>query len=101
LYRTTILATNTSSLSLADIGVNLKRQSHFGGLHFFNPVPVMQLLEVVRTDATSDATYAALLEFGKRVGKTTVQCKVRVGKTFFPPNFIHVTSAQKNLIGNK
>jgi len=71
----TILATNTSSLSLSDIMVNMRRKEQFGGLHFFNPVPVMQLLEVVRSGDTSDATFESLLEFGKQLGKTTVKCK--------------------------
>ncbi|CAD5220781.1 unnamed protein product [Bursaphelenchus xylophilus] len=70
-----ILATNTSSLRLADIGENIKNQANFGGLHFFNPVPVMKLLEVVRHDKTSDQTFKDLEAFGKTVGKVTVACK--------------------------
>jgi len=73
--KTTIFATNTSSLRLADIAKNLKQKDKFGGLHFFNPVPVMKLLEVVRLPETSEETFQALLEFGKKVGKTTVVCK--------------------------
>jgi len=72
---TTILATNTSSLRLADIAKNLKRKDQFGGLHFFNPVPIMKLLEVVRLPDTNDQTFQALLDYGKKVGKTTVVCK--------------------------
>ena len=56
----------------------MRRRDKFGGLHFFNPVPVMKLLEVVRFDDTSDATFEALLAFGHKVGKTTVKCKVSV-----------------------
>ena len=55
----------------------MTRLSQFGGLHFFNPVPVMKLLEVIRMSETSDETFDALLDYGKRVGKTTVKCKVR------------------------
>ncbi|KAE9555975.1 hypothetical protein FO519_000831 [Halicephalobus sp. NKZ332] len=73
--KTTLLATNTSSLRLIDIGANLKHKERFGGLHFFNPVPVMKLLEVVRFDHTSDDTFNKLMEFGKSVGKVTVACK--------------------------
>ncbi|KAK0406875.1 hypothetical protein QR680_018861 [Steinernema hermaphroditum] len=71
----TLIATNTSSLKLVDIAANLKRKDRFGGLHFFNPVPVMKLLEVVRFNATSDETFNSLLEYGKSIGKTTVSCK--------------------------
>ncbi|KHN86979.1 putative 3-hydroxyacyl-CoA dehydrogenase [Toxocara canis] len=71
----TLLASNTSSLRLCDIAANLKRKSNFGGLHFFNPVPVMKLLEVVRYRDTSDETFNSLLAFGKAVGKVTVSCK--------------------------
>uniref|UniRef100_A0A0K0E0N7 3-hydroxyacyl-CoA dehydrogenase n=1 Tax=Strongyloides stercoralis TaxID=6248 RepID=A0A0K0E0N7_STRER len=71
----TIITTNTSSLCLSDIGANLKNKSNFGGLHFFNPVPVMKLLEVVRTSDTSDKTMDSLLKFGKKIGKSTVKCK--------------------------
>uniref|UniRef100_A0A0K0FM35 3-hydroxyacyl-CoA dehydrogenase n=1 Tax=Strongyloides venezuelensis TaxID=75913 RepID=A0A0K0FM35_STRVS len=71
----TIITTNTSSLCLSDIGVNLKNKKNFGGLHFFNPVPVMKLLEVVRTPDTSDETMNTLLDFGKKIGKSTVKCK--------------------------
>uniref|UniRef100_A0A0M3KEQ7 Hydroxyacyl-coenzyme A dehydrogenase, mitochondrial (inferred by orthology to a human protein) n=1 Tax=Anisakis simplex TaxID=6269 RepID=A0A0M3KEQ7_ANISI len=74
----TLLATNTSSISLAEIAANLKRKSNFAGLHFFNPVPVMKLLEVARYRETSDETFNTLMEFGKTIGKTTVSCKVRV-----------------------
>lgn len=47
----------------------------FGGLHFFNPVPVMKLLEVVRIPETSDDTFEAMMQWGKAMGKTTVACK--------------------------
>ncbi|GMR32220.1 hypothetical protein PMAYCL1PPCAC_02415, partial [Pristionchus mayeri] len=70
-----IITTNTSSLRLSDIAANLKNKSQFGGLHFFNPVPMMKLLEVVRHDDTSDATYNSLMEYGKSIGKVTVSCK--------------------------
>jgi len=72
---TTLLATNTSSLRLIDIGANLNHKERFGGLHFFNPVPVMKLLEVVRFDHTSDDTFNRLMDYGKSVGKVTVACK--------------------------
>jgi len=71
----TILTSNTSSLPIRDIAEPCSRKDKFGGLHFFNPVPVMKLLEVIRTEDTSDATYSTLLEFGKSLGKATVECK--------------------------
>uniref|UniRef100_A0A182P1F2 3-hydroxyacyl-CoA dehydrogenase n=1 Tax=Anopheles epiroticus TaxID=199890 RepID=A0A182P1F2_9DIPT len=71
----TIFASNTSSLSIAEIGSVTKRQDRFGGLHFFNPVPVMKLLEIIRTDQTSDETFQALQGFGQRLGKACITCK--------------------------
>lgn len=70
-----ILTTNTSSFLLEDVAKGLQDKTRFGGLHFFNPVPVMKLLEVIRSDDTSDETYATLIKFGTAVGKTTVACK--------------------------
>ena len=74
---TSIFASNTSSLPIGEIAecVSAERRARFGGLHFFNPVPVMKLLEVIRLPDTSDETYATLLAFGKSIGKTTVECK--------------------------
>ncbi|KAJ0174874.1 hypothetical protein K1T71_009982 [Dendrolimus kikuchii] len=71
----TILATNTSSISVNAIGAGIKRKDRFGGLHFFNPVPVMRLLEVVRSDQISEETYQTMMEWGKSVGKTCITCK--------------------------
>uniref|UniRef100_V5GTA0 3-hydroxyacyl-CoA dehydrogenase n=1 Tax=Anoplophora glabripennis TaxID=217634 RepID=V5GTA0_ANOGL len=71
----TIFASNTSSLSITDIASVTNRKDRFGGLHFFNPVPVMKLLEVVRTPDTSEQTYQALMAWGKAVGKTCITCK--------------------------
>lgn len=71
----TLFASNTSSLSIAEMASATKRGDRFGGLHFFNPVPMMKLLEVIRTNETSDKTYAAFLEFGKKLGKACVTCK--------------------------
>merc|ERR1711981_249000 len=74
----TLFASNTSSLSIRDIAqdCSAERQAKFGGLHFFNPVPMMRLLEVVKvTDMTSDETFEKLLKFGQDVGKVTVECK--------------------------
>ncbi|RXG68395.1 Hydroxyacyl-coenzyme A dehydrogenase, mitochondrial [Armadillidium vulgare] len=71
----TIFASNTSSLSIQKIAQNAKRKDRFGGLHFFNPVPVMKLLEVIRIPETSQTTIDSMLAWGKAMGKVTVQCK--------------------------
>eukprot|EP00088_Acartia_fossae_P022767 TRINITY_DN2388_c0_g1_i1.p2 TRINITY_DN2388_c0_g1~~TRINITY_DN2388_c0_g1_i1.p2 ORF type:complete len:309 (-),score=108.68 TRINITY_DN2388_c0_g1_i1:223-1149(-) len=71
----TIFASNTSSLPIAEIASATSRLDRFGGLHFFNPVPVMKLLEVVRIPETSDETFNAMIEWGKAMKKVTVDCK--------------------------
>ncbi len=68
----TILATNTSCLSIIDIAMVTTRPDKVLGLHFFNPAPVMPLLEIVRTIATSDDTIEASKNFGNSLGKTIV-----------------------------
>ena len=74
-----LFASNTSSLSITKISAATKRREKFGGLHFFNPVPLMELVEVVRTAHTSDETAAALTCFAKALGKTPVQALDRPG----------------------
>ncbi|CAH2092556.1 unnamed protein product [Euphydryas editha] len=71
----TILASNTSSISINEIGAGIKRKDRFGGLHFFNPVPVMRLLEVIKGDHISEETYQAMMSWGKSIGKTCITCK--------------------------
>ena len=68
----TILATNTSCLSVIDMAAVTQRQDKVLGMHFFNPVPVMRLLELVKTIATSNETLDAARAFGQSVGKTVV-----------------------------
>jgi 3-hydroxybutyryl-CoA dehydrogenase len=67
-----ILATNTSCLSIIEMAVVTKRPDKVIGLHFFNPAPIMKLLEIVRTIATSEETLAASQKFGESLDKTTV-----------------------------
>lgn len=67
-----ILASNTSSLRIGDLARTLRRAENFAGLHFFNPVPRMPLVEVVRGPQTSDATIATLVGFASALGKTPV-----------------------------
>ncbi|MFC2040588.1 3-hydroxyacyl-CoA dehydrogenase family protein [Chloroflexota bacterium] len=68
----TILATNTSCLSIIDIAKTTNRPDKVLGMHFFNPAPIMRLLELVKTIATSDETMAIGREFGNSIGKTTI-----------------------------
>ena len=67
-----ILATNTSCLSIIDMAIATKRVEKVLGLHFFNPAPIMKLLEIVKTIATSDEVVAISKKFGQSLGKTTV-----------------------------
>ena len=69
----TIFATNTSSISITELAAATGRPDRFIGMHFMNPVPVMQLVELVRGLATSGATYAAVEQHAKALGKTPVE----------------------------
>lgn len=71
----TILASNTSSLQITQIGVDLKRKENFAGLHFFNPVPMMKLVEVISTKESSNDTFEKLMKWSKDLGKVPVTCK--------------------------
>ena len=70
-----VLGTNTSSLSIADIAAVTNRPEQVIGMHFFNPVPIMKLLELVQHGSTSDATIAVAQAAGKAMGKTTILVK--------------------------
>ena len=71
----TILASNTSSLTVTEMAAATGRPDRFIGLHFFNPVPVMKLVEVVRTIATGEEAYRAAFEWARTVGKEPVEAK--------------------------
>jgi 3-hydroxybutyryl-CoA dehydrogenase len=71
----TIFASNTSSLPVIEMAAATKRADRIGGLHFFNPVPVMKLVEAVKTISTSDETLETLKSFGQALGKTVVVAK--------------------------
>jgi 3-hydroxybutyryl-CoA dehydrogenase len=75
----TIFASNTSSLTITEIATATKRPQRFVGLHFFNPVPVMKLVEVVRTIATDAQVYEEMVAFGVKLGKTAVRAHDSTG----------------------
>jgi 3-hydroxybutyryl-CoA dehydrogenase len=76
---TTVFASNTSSLAITEIATATKRPQRFVGLHFFNPVPVMKLVEVVRTIATEPSVYEEMVAFGTKLGKTPVRAHDSTG----------------------
>jgi len=77
----TIFASNTSSLSITEMmtATSAERQRRFVGMHFFNPVPLMKLVEVVRTILTDDDVYEQAVEFGKALGKVPVRASDKTG----------------------
>ena len=75
----TIFATNTSSLTVTEMAAATDRPDRFVGLHFFNPVPVMKLVEVVRQGATSDEAFEAAYAFAESLGKEPVACRDNSG----------------------
>jgi 3-hydroxybutyryl-CoA dehydrogenase len=75
----TIFASNTSSLSITEMATFTQRPDRFVGMHFFNPVPVMKLVEVIRTIATDPKVFDEMVAFGQRLGKTVVRTSDRTG----------------------
>jgi len=77
----TIFASNTSSLSITEMmtATSAERQRRFVGMHFFNPVPLMKLVEVVKTILTDEAVYEQAVEFGKKLGKVPVRAGDKTG----------------------
>ena len=74
-----IFATNTSSISVTELLTATKRPERFIGMHFFNPVPLMKLVEVARTIATADDVFETAYEFGKQLGKVPVRTSDKTG----------------------
>lgn len=74
-----IFASNTSSLTITELSMATTRPKQFVGLHFFNPVPIMKLVEVVRTILTSDQTFDLAMEFARSLGKEPVTCRDNSG----------------------
>jgi len=75
----TVLLSNTSSLCITELAASTKRPDRFGGLHFFNPVPLMKLVEVIRALTTSDETYTTVFEFAQSLGKEPITAPDRPG----------------------
>jgi 3-hydroxybutyryl-CoA dehydrogenase len=75
----TIFCSNTSSIPIIEMASMTKRPDRFAGLHFFNPVPVMKLAEVISTLVTNEETTATVTSFAELIGKKTIQCKDRAG----------------------
>lgn len=75
----TILSSNTSSISITKIAATTKRADKVIGMHFFNPVPLMKLVEVIRGIATSDETYGIVKELSEKLGKVPVECNDSAG----------------------
>ncbi len=74
-----IVCSNTSSLCITELAASTRRPDRFAGLHFFNPVPLMKLVEVVRALSTSDETYTAVFEFARTLGKEPITAPDRPG----------------------
>jgi 3-hydroxybutyryl-CoA dehydrogenase len=74
-----LFASNTSSLTITQIAMFTQRPHQFVGLHFFNPVPVMKLVEVVRTLLTADDTFQSVFEFARSLGKEPIACRDNSG----------------------
>lgn len=74
-----IFASNTSSISITELAAATQRPQRFIGLHFFNPVPLMKLVEVVRTISTSNEVFEAGVEFGRKLGKVPVRTSDKTG----------------------
>jgi 3-hydroxybutyryl-CoA dehydrogenase len=97
----TILATNTSSLSVRDIAAATRRPDKVLGLHFFNPPPVMALIELIKTDATADDMLEAVKVFGETLGKTVVIVQDSPGfivnRLMIPQIFIAIRMLESSL----
>ncbi len=97
-----VLATNTSSMSITVIGQATKRPDKVSGMHFFNPVPLMRLVEVIRGFNTSDETMALTTELAQKMGKQTVEVKIDspgfiVNRVMIPHMIEAVTIVQEGI----
>src|SRR6476659_9484269 len=98
----TIIASNTSSLCITELAVVTKRPERFGGLHFFNPVPLMKLVEVIRALTTSDETYQTVFAFARSLGKEPITAPDRPGfivNRLLVPYLLDAIRAYENGLG--
>ena len=98
----TIFVSNTSSLCITELAAGTKRPDRFGGLHFFNPVPIMKLVEVIRALTTSNDTYQALFEFAQSLGKEPITAPDRPGfivNRLLVPYLLDAIRAYENGLG--
>jgi 3-hydroxybutyryl-CoA dehydrogenase len=97
-----IFVSNTSSLCITELAAATKRSDRFGGLHFFNPVPIMKLVEVIRALTTSDETYQTVFAFAKSLGKEPITAPDRPGfivNRLLVPYLLDAIRAYENGIG--
>jgi 3-hydroxybutyryl-CoA dehydrogenase len=98
----TIFVSNTSSLCITELAATTTRPDRFGGLHFFNPVPLMKLVEVIRALTTSDETYQAMLAFAQSLGKEPITAPDRPGfivNRLLVPYLLDAIRAYENGLG--
>lgn len=98
-----LFASNTSSLTITELAMSTERSDRFLGLHFFNPVPVMKLVEVVRTLMTSDDAFASAFEFAKAIGKEPVAANDNSGfivNRLLVPYLLDAIRAFENGVGS-
>ncbi len=105
-----IIASNTSSLPISSLGRSCERQERFAGLHFFNPVPLMRLVEVIRGPSTDDWVIDGLVKLGERMGRTPVVVRdapgflVNTGGRAFTTEALHILHegvAKQSQVGRK
>src|SRR2546425_4077800 len=97
-----ILVSNTSSLCITELAAATRRPDRFGGLHFFNPVPIMKLVEVIRALTTSDETYQTLFAFAQSLGKEPITAPDRPGfivNRLLVPYLLDAIRAYENGLG--
>jgi 3-hydroxybutyryl-CoA dehydrogenase len=98
----TIFASNTSSLCIVELAAATRRPDRFAGLHFFNPVPIMKLVEVIRALTTSDETYRTVFDFARALGKEPITALDRPGfivNRLLVPYLLDAIRAYENGLG--